>query len=620
MNPTLLIFGIQATLRAAQARADLYAEQARDRKVFLPHLELPEGSRSVQLLQFLIDNPQLADSHRELADIWDATHQELTTTKPERIDAAYAAMLEHAAERQLTANGRDQTDVAYEAKMLAAGRMIEQWREERQPPSAIIRMALTLTDIGLEFVSSNPSILGVGSRGEKLITAFAGNMSKLLPDDVAAFGPRSDFADRVLGIFLRSGLASLTDNASTLFRDKDVAKLLTGVTKPIVDALPDSIAQQIHYRNLVDALAGPSADAAFRLLAENTGIYWGKAFADDRALGAVTSALFSEIQNRDHDGSIVDVFSEQGVIGLYQAALKVAVERPALFTGDDRSAKSELIRKLLSGSAAILRTNPRLKGPVGASLAALAIEVVGNHAPAIMRFNPDEPWEKVAVAVTDQLNAGLSDALNTMDEHQSVKGALNAFSDGQLLELGRIVLVQVARTPGMLGAERSEVQSIIGGMAKAMAADDNLLLSSEQWLSIAGAAARVAAANPGRLFGLSVDDQDDAVAVNVINSILAVANNSWTDAGRDARPLLFGETLEAVVAAAVESLAGNITAVTNTPGIVGGFLHSLLEMASARPENFGSATILRVFRAFIGAVLADGRPLVDHDIDDILST
>jgi len=40
------------------------------------------------------------------------------------------------------------------------------------------------------------------------------------------------------------------------------------VTKPIVEALPKSIEEQIRYRDLVDALAGPSAEAAFRLLAE----------------------------------------------------------------------------------------------------------------------------------------------------------------------------------------------------------------------------------------------------------------------------------------------------------------------------------------------------------------
>ena len=59
MNATLLVYGIQATLRAAQAGADLFGEHARDRKVFLPNLELPEASRRGQLILFLKDNPEI---------------------------------------------------------------------------------------------------------------------------------------------------------------------------------------------------------------------------------------------------------------------------------------------------------------------------------------------------------------------------------------------------------------------------------------------------------------------------------------------------------------------------------------------------------------------------------
>ncbi|MFX0201227.1 MAG: hypothetical protein ACFFCW_34350, partial [Candidatus Hodarchaeota archaeon] len=215
MDPKLLIFGIQATLRAAQAGADLYGEHARDRKVFLPNLELPPGSRSVQVQQFLSNNPQLISSFK-LSEIWDEENKRLKTTKPESIDAAYEIMLEHKTKLKLISDGKEENDAKREAKMLAAGRMIEQWREDRKPPSAMIRMALTLTDIGLEFVGSNPSILGVGSRGEKLIVAFAKNMSALIPDDTAAFGSKTDFADRVLGIFLRSGLGTLVNNASSV--------------------------------------------------------------------------------------------------------------------------------------------------------------------------------------------------------------------------------------------------------------------------------------------------------------------------------------------------------------------------------------------------------------------
>jgi hypothetical protein len=616
MDPTLIILGIQATLRAAQAGADLYKEHARDRKVFLPNLELPTGSRSDQLHQFLTDNPQLTNSYPELSDIWDDEHKELKTEKSEVFDPAYAIMLQHKTKLKLIKDGEDEYSSNGEAKMLAAGHMVEQWRKERKPPSAIIRMALTLTDIGLEFVASHPSILGVSGRGEKLIVAFAKNMFALIPDDAAAFGAKTDFADRVLGIFLRAGLGTLASNASTVFKDEDIAKLLKGVTKPIVDALPKSIEEQIRYRDLVDALAGPSAEAAFRLLAENTETYLGKDFADDRALGAVTSALFEEIKVTTHGGSIVDVLSEQGLIRLYQAGLGVAVERPGLFIGEDNSPRTKLFRDLLSGAAGTLRAHPRFKGPVGASFAAMIVEVVGNNAPSLLKLNPNEPWEKVAAKVLEQVTTSLAGALNNMDANGLPKGAFQSFSDGQLLELGRVILKQVAQTPGMLGIQRSEVQSIIAGMVEAMAADDSLLLSADEWVKIAGVAAQKAASNPSRLFGLSTENQEGALAVTVIKAVLGVAGDAW--AGRSERPLLFGETLESALEAVIKALAGNVTAIAKNPDLVEQFLEKLLTKASADPEKFGSDGLMKVFQTFIGNVLASGTLPNDQEINQLL--
>ena len=606
MNPTLLIFGIQATLRAAQAGADLYGEHARDRKVFLPNLELPEASRRGQLIQFLKDNPDIASADHELSKIWDAEHNELKIMDKELVDAACIIMLEHKAKDQLIKQGKDAKDLDHEARMLATGRMIEQWREERKPPSALIRMALTLTDIGLEFVSSYPSLLGIGSRGEKLIVAFAQNMSVLIPEDTAGFGSKANFADRMLGIFLRAGLGTLASNSATVFKNEDIAMLLAGVTKPIVAALPDSIGDMYRYRDLVDALAGPSAEAAFKILAENTDTYLGKDFAKDKALGAVTKALFEEIMTITQDGSIVDVFSEQGLIRLYQANLGVAVERPGLFIGGDESKQSQLFRELLSGAAGTLRAHPRFKGPLGASLAAMAVEVVGNNAPALLKLNPEDPWEKVAEVVIKQFTTGLAETLNDVDADGLPKGALKSFSNRQLLELGRALLTQVVQTPGMVGIQRSELQAIVAGMAEAMAADDNLLLSADEWIKIAGVAAQKAASNPGRLFGLSADDPDEALAVMVIKKVLTEAGHAWTEVGRANHPVLFGSTLQATIEAALEALTGNVSALVARPDHVDRFLQILLKTASESPQAFGSEGLLKAFRIFIADVLASG--------------
>ncbi len=256
---------------------------------------------------------------------------------------------------------------------------------------------------------------------------------------------------------------------------------------------------------------------------------------------------------------------------------------------------------------------------MGAALAAMVVEVVGHNAPAILKLNPKEPWEKVAVAVIEQVTTGLADTLNNLDAGHSLKPSLQFFSNKQLIALGRVILTQVSHTPGMLGVGRSEVQSIFAGMAQAMAADDNLLLSADEWIKIAGVAAQKAAANPGRLFGLSADDQSGALAVTVIKSVLAAAGNTWTEAGRADHPLLFGETLKSALEIVIAALAGNISALANQPDLVDLFLQDLLTRASQNPEKFGSDGLLKVFRALIGNVLANGTLPQKKEIDDALS-
>jgi hypothetical protein len=620
MNHALIIFGIQATLRAAQAGADLYREHARDRKIFLPNLDLPEGSQSDQLFLFLKENRKLIGTTKAFSDIWNDQHQLIATDDKKLIDEAYAQMLQLKAAIELKKEGKDEEDIKTESQMLAGGRMVEQWREERKPPSAFVRMALTLTDIGLEFVASDPSIFGVGNRGEKLIVAFANNMKGLIPDNVAEFGPENTFADRVLGIFLRAGLSSLSSNASIIFSDDDVAKLFKGVTKPIVETLPGSIHKQIDYRKMVDALAGPSAEAAFKILAENTESYFGKDFSKDKALGAATKALFEEISEVSGEDSIVNVFSEQGVIRIYQAGLGVAVERPSLFIGEDDSAKKLLYKDLLRGTAETLRKYPRFEGPVGSSLVAMAVKVIGHNAPSLLKLNPEEPWEKVAITAISQVTAGLSEVLENPGPDGLPRGALKAFSDEQLLELGRVVLAQVAKTPGMLGVDKVELQNVISGVAEVMAKDDNLLLSADEWLAIAGVAATKAAANPGRLFGISTDDQANAIAVTVIGSVLKVAGNAWTTGGRSDNPLLFGETLKTALTAVIDAMGGNISGLHNQPDIVDKFFKDLLLRASQKPEKFGSDSIVKVIQALISSVLANGSLPTNEEIDNILSS
>ncbi|WP_321491919.1 hypothetical protein [uncultured Desulfobacter sp.] len=367
-------------------------------------------------------------------------------------------------------------------------------------------------------------------------------------------------------------------------------------------------------------MAGPAAESAFKMLAENTETYLGKDFSDDTALGAVTSALFDEIKTTSQGGSIADTFSKQGVIRLYQAGLGLAVKQPELFAGSDESTKSKLFAKLLSGAAELFRKYPQLKEPVCAELTAMVIEAVGETAPALMKLNPDNLWENTVKNVLAPMTAGLAAALENKEENDSLKGALVFFKKTQLTELGRIVLKQAALTPGMMGSKVPEIEFIISGIAEAMAADDNLLLSADQWLQIAGVAVQKAAANPGRLFNLSKEDNEkSALAVDLLSSILRVAGETWTSGGRVEGILLFGETLKLALKEALNALAGNVDAVLKKPELMEAFINQVLAAAKAHPEKMGSQGVLTVFKAFIGTVLGKGDLPGQEKIIDSLS-
>ena len=186
----------------------------------------------------------------------------------------------------------------------------------------------------------------------------------------------------------------------------------------------------------------------------------------------------------------------------------------------------------------------------------MVIETVGDNSPCLLKLNPDEPWEKVAGQAIKQVTEGLSEAVRDSDSGELSKGALKAFSDEQLLELGRVIFSQAAKTPGMLGVKNIELQNVIAGVAEVMAKDDNLLLSSDEWIIIARVATKKAAANPGRLFGISTENETNAIAVAIIGSILNVASDAWNSEKRSGKSLLFGETLQAVLIEVIEAMGG----------------------------------------------------------------
>jgi hypothetical protein len=593
MDILLVTAGIKAALRAAQSGIDIYVERAVDKPIFLPNIRLPRDTINDEISHFLSENAHFRHTS-PFNTGWIETDIAWFPTDIIDQQNCIAKYIE-------LKSATDFINISDDEKnLLIGGRMIEQWRHDKEPPTAWTRIALTIADIGLEFIAANPSIMGENSKGEALVVAFATNLTELIPNDITDMGNRHDFESRLMGIFLRAGLTTLLDNNGTIIEDDNIEALVKGIIKPINDALPVAFNEQIRYRALIEALMGPSAAAALNIIASNTSSYLGDEFVDDKALGAVTKALLAASAQATSNNDITAVFTKHGVTSLFDSALSVAVSKPHLFidqqTGEPRT---EFITSLFVNTAATIKeaNSNGFNKNLGLALSAMVIDTVGEHADLLLMLDPEKPWENVAITLIQNITQNLSDAIENNTRFL-------LFSQEQKFEYTRIILQQTAQTPSMIGAQNPEFQRIIAGIAEVMVDDEHLLLSNNEWIKIASTAAQLASVNPERLFGISDDSQvPKKLAVTVLKAILPIINDSLVNT-----PLspLRGYTLTTALELVLNALASNITGIINNPSIIEIYFIDLIAKINQDLAKWGSEAILNYIQQTIENVVSTG--------------
>jgi len=277
---------------------------------------------------------------------------------------------------------------------------------------------------------------------------------------------------------------------------------------------------------------------------------------------------------------------------------------PELFLGKADNDSDKIANALLSALAEELQTaKVPFKGDLGLELAVAALDTLQANAPLL--FAKDNAWQQTAGKMVQQVVGGLS---QWVDE-QAWKDGRIPFSTEQLTELGRIFLVQAGQTPGMLVGDRSELQAIVSGVAKAMAADQDLLLTADDWLEVVAVAAAEAAANPGRLFGLKEDQAAGAIGTEVIASLLQVASESFRTVGRDGQAVMFGATLKEAIMVTLRATGGNVAQVATADGqaALKKLATNLNTVVEGSPKEYGNKEWLRLYRSQIGTVLTSGQ-------------
>ena len=603
MDVALIISGIRAVLRAAQSGAVLYAEHARDRAIFLPRVQLPELTIRTQLDMYLRENVALQQVD-VFDEIWTGENGVVLSQDATVYDPAFAEMQKRKALAKLNA---DDFNDHYEAGMIGAGALVEQWRLSKEPPSVVARFALTIADIGLEFVSTNPSLFGVSGKGEALVVSFASHLEAIIPDEVGDFGSKQGFTNRLLGNVLRAALTTLAENPDSVFDDDNTRMLVTSFMGPVIASMPSDLNEYLNYQDVVDAMTGPAIGALLGVVAENPGQYLGDSVKNDKALSALSKAVISEAAKISVDSSILDLLGKEGMLSLYQAGMDVAITHPEIFINSDEP-YADAYKALISGVASQLRESPKLDKTVVTGIASEVVKVVGYHAGTLFELDGDDSWDKVALGIIKHITADINTALT------SPNGAQKLFTREDFKTMALIVVAEVNENPLMLGVESDGVQAIVKNVSQIMVADQSLLLTREDWLVVASMAAAQAAQNPGKLL-----DLDSQVLNKVLAALLQVASTTWQNAVATGMPkLAFGRTLMSMIEMVIEQMANNITGIKQHPARVSEFLEVLLNIAEENPDAIGSTNLLKVFGLFLAGVMETGTLPDEEEIKQVL--
>tara|TARA_R110002110_G_scaffold414147_1_gene643159 strand:+ start:15120 stop:17021 length:1902 start_codon:yes stop_codon:yes gene_type:complete len=624
MNPAFVIMAVRAAIRIGKTAEDAYRQYAQERPVFLPDADRIKGDKLdnirvtenmyPEFARMLKEDPELS-KHWKSKNFHPADADEATKT----FVASAAAVFVDVVKQK---SGGDAVS-AITSEEIVGGAMVGQWATGKGPVSPMSRMIVAMADVGLEYIAAQPNVLGIGGDGEKLIGAVAGAVSAAIPDaaDRTALGPKDRFAERLAGVVLRAGLKTMVDKPDLLFGEAHLQELLKSSLPHVIEALPTgpgSLQKQIAWRDVTDAVLGPAIGSAMEVVASQPNAFLGRKFAAEKAAGVmIAGVLTASAQHGER-------FSKEGLLAVFRAAVHVAAENPALVLGDlidkdlsepdSRSAIEALGVSVFDSVLEVLDTKEGpFRGDLGVAIAAAVIAGVRKAGPAIIDKNA--PWEITTQQLLDQILGGMSEAL--LDDNKSLKSTV--FTEATLVELARVVVDQVAKTPHMLVGNNEDVRRIVASMARAIAADEKLLLTEGDWKQIAAVAAQEAALNPARLFGLNEKSLNGMLADDVIRRLLNAASEDVRKQGGNS--LMVGETLRFAVITTLRGIAGNVDKALSNRVQIETLANKLNAALADKTYEFGGKEWQHLFKMLLPSVLKNGTvpELTDAKIAELLS-
>lgn len=615
MDPSLISFAIKGAFRLGQAGKVAFEQHARNKAILLPDTLGMDQTDRQEIIGLVLDNrDELLKEGSPYREYWNFDDQFGPKFDASGSDKASIAGLRAGLIRIGALKAASEAGIpAEEAEYFAGAVMVEQWRKGDGPPEAWAHIAVSVVDLALDFIAAKPELLGVDGNAARIVGSIADSLSDIIPDGTTEFDLKSLYGERLIAAFLKGALQGASDNAGTIFREQHLQELTTKTLAPVIAEI-DNIkvktnAEQIEWLKVVEALTGPAAQAAVGVLADHPKAFLGSDFDPETATGALTQAMLKEAASK----KIGQNFSETGLLALFKAAVGVAAARPELILG---KAQGNLDRFKIDVFRRVMETLSAADNPFSDDvvLGIATATLDGFKDNAVMLLDVDDDWDEVVAAGVSHVVEGFKAGIRS-----DGKGFEELYNREKLTELGRVLVTQIAKTPNMVvGTERDaqgnekktwrkELKVVTATVAKAMAADDKLLLTADDWVVIAEVAARQAAANPGPLFGLNESDIPGAVASGAITTVLTVAAEGF-DGTRKHGDVAFGAALRDAIVATIEQLPKNLTVMAKGEGRkqLGALVKWTKQYVADHKDEIGSDDWLRLYKALLLKLLASG--------------
>ncbi len=628
VSPDLIVFGVQSVIKLGLAAQKGYEQYVRDRDFSLPLL--PEGTSERQLATQFFRLPEMQDwvSQKPLADHWENG----SIKAGEGHAAVVIAKWQELAPRAPGAMPRGSTQIEYTR--------VRQWAEQDpdKPASPETRLILALADVALEFAAASPTLLAHNGASQPLLRAIAELATEtrgVIPDlgDPEAWKDKkwlgANFGQSLLLVAFRAGLATVAKQPDLVADEAHVQRLIAATIVPLknaVDAeLKDAggdpgkvIAALLRGERLRDEVLPGMVAAALRSVAADRNAFLGRIVrptTPDQTKQLI-AALAGSVLDRAAKLAKDDLLQRETWLDFFRAGVAVIATRPELLVaGDSDDAKVKALRQLVADVAGPVGEGIGQPAPVLLiDIATAALDSVHGSLPILL--SPPGSWNGVAAKLTRSVIDGLRPAVTGADPAMLQRLA----SREQVATLVGIVLAEVATTPALIagGHASSEVRSVLAAVATAMSQQGADLLHAEGWLTVAAAAARAAAANPGRLFRLLAGG-DAPIGARLIGIALTQASASLAAAAAGGTaPFLAGPLLQDVIVSLLELTARRRLSAEQLP-TVAAILAKLATEAADPNGRVLPSQVASTLTHGLAAVL-DGRIKVDGGIplDDII--